>query len=143
VKVPKSEHGRREVPLTFDLALALRSARGAVDLDFEALVFASRRGGPPNHTNVMRRYFKPAAEEAGAPWAGFHALRHTCASMLFGEGRNIRHVQKWLGHHAPSFTLDTYVHLLDEGVGEGLDLAAELGQQGGRYHQRRFAPSHA
>ena len=27
-------------------------------------------------------------------------------------------VQKWLGHHKPSFTLDTYVHLLDEDVPE-------------------------
>ena len=35
-------------------------------------------------------------------------------------------MQKWLGHHAPSFTLDTYVHLLDEGVGEGLTLDLEL-----------------
>ena len=25
-------------------------------------------------------------------------------------------VQRWLGHHKPSFTLDTYVHLLDEDV---------------------------
>jgi integrase len=74
----------------------------------------------------MRRYLKPAAEEAGIPWVGFHTFRHTCASLLFDEGRNIRQVQRWLGHHAPSFTLDTYVHLLDEGVGEALDLGAEL-----------------
>ena len=65
-------------------------------------------------------------EEAGAPWAGFHTLRHTCASILFESGRNIRQVQRWLGHHSPSFTLDTYVHLLDEGIGEGLALDVEL-----------------
>jgi len=35
-------------------------------------------------------------------------------------------VQRWLGHHSPAFTLATYVHLLDEGVGEALDLSAEL-----------------
>jgi hypothetical protein len=27
-------------------------------------------------------------------------------------------VHRWLGHHKPSFTLDTYVHLLDEDVPE-------------------------
>jgi hypothetical protein len=27
-------------------------------------------------------------------------------------------VQRWLGHHKPSFTLDTYVYLLDEDVPE-------------------------
>ena len=70
----------------------------------------------------MSRYLKPAMEEVGAPWGGFHTLRHTCASILFANGRNIRQVQHWLGHHSPSFTLDTYVHLLDDGIGEGLDL---------------------
>jgi hypothetical protein len=30
-------------------------------------------------------------------------------------------VQRWLGHHSPSFTLDTYVHLLDRDLGEPLD----------------------
>jgi len=29
-------------------------------------------------------------------------------------------VQRWLGHHSPSFTLDTYVHLLDADLGEPL-----------------------
>jgi hypothetical protein len=35
-------------------------------------------------------------------------------------------VQRWLGHHSASFTHDTYTHLLDDGVGDGLDLDAEL-----------------
>jgi hypothetical protein len=29
-------------------------------------------------------------------------------------------VQEWLGHADPGFTLRTYVHLLDAGVGGGL-----------------------
>ncbi len=29
-------------------------------------------------------------------------------------------VQRWLGHHSASFTLDTYVHLLDNDLGEPL-----------------------
>jgi hypothetical protein len=35
-------------------------------------------------------------------------------------------VQRWLGHHSPSFTLDTYVHLLEDDLGEPLDLAEEV-----------------
>jgi integrase len=27
-------------------------------------------------------------------------------------------VQEWLGHADPGFTLRTYVHLLDEGIGD-------------------------
>jgi hypothetical protein len=39
-------------------------------------------------------------------------------------------VQRWLGHHKASFTLDTYVHLLSGDLGEPLDLSAELVGQG-------------
>ena len=67
-----------------------------------------------------------AAEEAGASWAAFHTFRHTCASLLFERGLNVRQVQKWLGHHSPSFTLDTYVHLLDDRLPDPIDLAGEL-----------------
>jgi integrase len=48
----------------------------------------------------------------------FHTFRHTCASLLFDAGRNIKQVQEWLGHADPGFTLSTYVHLMDEGVGD-------------------------
>jgi D-alanyl-D-alanine carboxypeptidase (penicillin-binding protein 5/6) len=37
-----------------------------------------------------------------------HTLRHTCASLLFANGRNIRQVSDWLGHADPAFTLRTY-----------------------------------
>ncbi len=47
-------------------------------------------------------------------WVGFHSFRHTCASMLFRRGYNAKQVQHWLGHHSPSFTLATYVHLLPD-----------------------------
>lgn len=35
-----------------------------------------------------------------------------------------KQIQRWLGHHRASFTLDTYVHLLDEELPEGLDVHA-------------------
>ena len=51
------------------------------------------------------------------PWVGFHTFRHTCASILFARGKSIKQVQEWLGHADPGFTLRTYVHLMDEGLG--------------------------
>jgi len=38
------------------------------------------------------------------------------ACRLFAEGRNAVQVQRWLGHHWASFTLD-YVHQLDSDLG--------------------------
>ncbi len=46
--------------------------------------------------------------------------------MLFAEGRNVKQVQEWLGHADPSITLETYVHLMDEGVGEPLELEVAI-----------------
>jgi integrase len=63
---------------------------------------------------------KPAAEVVGTPWAGFHTFRHTCASLLFADGRNAVQVQRWLGHHSAALTLATYVHLMDDGLGSAL-----------------------
>ena len=34
------------------------------------------------------------------------------------HGRNITQVSRWLGHAKAAFTLDTYVHLMDGGLGE-------------------------
>ena len=82
---------------------------------------------PLRPNNLSRRTLKPAAEEVGAPWAGFHTFRHTCASMLIADGRNVVQVQRWLGHHSPAFTLSTYAHLMDDGVGEALALERPSG----------------
>jgi integrase len=50
--------------------------------------------------------------------------------LLFERGANAKQVQRWLGHHSPAFTLETYVHLLDAGLGEALDLDVELAAVG-------------
>jgi integrase len=104
------------VPLARDLVDELRALRIAAD----APVFSSTTGGRLDRDNMLARVIKPAAQEIGAPWAGWHTFRHTCASVLFAEGRNVQ-VQRWLGHHSPSFTLDTYVHLLEEDLGAPLE----------------------
>jgi integrase len=75
---------------------------------------------------VRNRVLNPARKRAGLPWVGFHAFRHTCASMLFAEGRNVVQVQRWLGHHSAAFTLATYVHLLDGDVGAPLSLGLQM-----------------
>lgn len=122
LKPPKSKYGKRNVPLAADLVRELRVA----ERDADALLFPSLADTPLDYTSTLKRVLRPAAEEAGAPWAAFHAFRHTCASILFDGGKNAVQVQRWLGHHSPAFTLATYVHLLDGGVGEALDLTAEL-----------------
>ena len=39
----------------------------------------------------------------------------------------MKQAQEWLGHADPSFTLKTYVHLIDEGLGDATFLDAAVG----------------
>ena len=127
---PKSKYGKRRLRLTPELARALWLHRGKAEEG--ELVFTVAGGGRVDASNLMRRVLKPCAVEAGLgewvpdpkdnrklradTWVNFHSFRHSCASILFRQGWNAVQVQRWLGHHKPSFTLDTYISLLDEDV---------------------------
>src|SRR5262249_24963388 len=113
---PKSKYGKRTIPLSEGLARWLWRVKGTQPDD--ALAFPSGAGTYLSPSNVAARILKPAAKRAGVPWAGFHTLRHTCATLLFRNGLNAKQVQMWLGHHSPAFTLATYVHLLPDDLPE-------------------------
>lgn len=114
----KSRYARRDLPISLEVADRLGplvAGRGEREL-----VFRSTTGTILDPDNLADRILAPACSEAGVEWAGFHTFRHTVASRLFAGGRNVVQVQRWLGHHSPSFTLDTYVHLLSDDLGEPL-----------------------
>lgn len=111
---PKSRTGKRDIPLSTVTLQALWTAQGAPD----ALIFPGPRGTHMDRDSLWRNVLKPAATAAGVPWVGFHTFRHTAASILFANGRNPKQVQMWLGHSDPGFTLRTYVHLIDDGMGD-------------------------
>jgi integrase len=107
----------------------------------ESPVFASKAGTPLRPENVYRRALAPAAIGAGfkvevevkgkkkdRSAVSFHTFRHTGASLLFEAGRNVKQVQAWLGHADPGFTLKTYIHLMDAGVGDAAFLDRAVGQ---------------
>jgi integrase len=123
--VPKSRHGARLVPLPPELAATLRALRPLQAAD-DALVFPGREGGPADVGSLRRRVLVPAAARAELSGVGFHAFRHTCASLLIESGLSVLRLQRWMGHHSPAFTLETYGHLLDGDLGPALELGKEL-----------------
>jgi integrase len=94
-----------------------------LDAEDEDLVFPNRRGRPLNPNNLRTRVLKPAAKRADVPGIGLHALRHTCASLLIEERTSSLRLQRWMGHHAAAYTLETYGHLIDDEFGRALELA--------------------
>lgn len=86
----------------------------------KALVFTNKDG---RYLVAKRLYlhFKKLAEEAGAPDARVHDLRHTFAVISLQNGDDVKTVQTNLGHASASFTLDVYGHVSDRMQRESAD----------------------
>lgn len=123
---PKSKYGERSIPISPNIKKTLRARRGGAAK--KAPVFRTLDGTVLDYTTAQR-VFRRVADKAGLTWVTFHSLRHTCASWLFrdrergGLGATAPQVQRWLGHHSPSFTLSVYVHLVPSDLpsAEGFD----------------------
>jgi integrase len=110
VAAPKSAYGVRTLPLPRSLVVELARHRlASAHSGDEAPLFPTFTGTPLLPENVARRVFKPAVERAGVGWASFHTLRHTCGTLLARKGLRAEEIQAWLGHHAASFTQDSYI----------------------------------
>jgi integrase len=125
IGAPKSRFGRRLLPLEAELAGRL-SRRRSERAREEDLIFCTCSGAPLNPNNIRARVLVPALGRAGVARVGFHAFRHTCASLLIERGLSPLRLQRWMGHHSAAYTLDVYGHLIDAELAPPLDLASEL-----------------
>lgn len=57
---------------------------------------------------------------------GIHTLRHTFASMLFRKGVDAKTVSELLGHASVAFTLNVYVHLIEDQKSKAVNLIDDL-----------------
>jgi integrase len=144
---PKSDAGKRTIPLPKILATTLRELRlkSWRNGKENTLVFANGQGNPESHANIINRGLVPAMvragitidtgkkDEEGAPilkakYSGLHALRHFYASWLInpkdrgGLGLPLKIVQERMGHSSITMTADTYGHLFPRGD-DGAELA--------------------
>jgi integrase len=76
------------------------------------LVFTNRVGTPVGRQELVTGTFKPLLRRASLPNIRFHALRHTCATLLLSKEVHAKFVQELLGHATISITLDTNSHVL-------------------------------
>jgi integrase len=120
---PKSASSRRTVPLSPDVARALREWR--IAQGGGTLVFATKNGKIETHTNMLRSLAlvmrdAGVVDKAGNGKYALHAFRHFFASWCIspkergGRGLSPKVVQEWLGHSTIAMTLDRYGHLFKE-----------------------------
>jgi integrase len=85
-----------------------------VTRDLKKLLVRTWTGGRPDckHPNVVNRQCVDCGAEQ-LPALSFHALRHSCASILLAQGVPVRDVAEILGHSDVRLTLRTYAHVIE------------------------------
>jgi len=118
--VPKSQKGRRTIPLNSKVLAYLPAQRAA-----DQLVFHGVEGGRLWYGMFNTRIWRRAVERSGIDKSpNIHDLRHTYASWLLADGAPLNVVQSYLGHEKIDTTISVYGHLApgaDEDVVRLLD----------------------
>jgi integrase len=120
---PKTEKGRRDIPITPEIVRGLEDHRrrqlemrlkAGADWADNGFVFADPTGGPFDFERV-RRLHKKILADAGLPETfALKTSRHTCASALLKAGVHPKIVSDRLGHSSISITLDVYTSVEED-----------------------------
>jgi len=72
----------------------------------------SHADGRPLMPDSISNNFRKILKKAGIPHTRFHVLRHSCATLLIGNGIPVKMVSEILGHSSVYTTQDVYAHVL-------------------------------
>lgn len=132
VKSPKNESSIRIITLP-DIAINLlkeyKAKQNEIRLEMGDLWQDSDRlfvqfNGVPTHPDTISKWFSKFIKRNNLPKLTYHGLRHTNASLLIGQGVDVKTISGRLGHARTSTTTDIYSHLLkrpDEEAAQKLD----------------------
>ncbi len=104
---PKSKSSERTVPIPDFL-------RNELSDKAKNSEFLISKHGSYVDVRTYRRRFKKLLKKAGLSDIKFHALRHTFATRALEVGMEYKTLSEILGHSSVAFTMDVYVHSLEE-----------------------------
>lgn len=133
-KGPKSEAGKRVLPLPEPVFRALKAARSRQAQERLAAGEAYEGSGyvlvdilgRPFKTDKLRREAHRLMEQAGVRRVRLYDARHACLSWMANNGVPDTVVSAWAGHTDLSFTKRTYVHPDPQSLKAGSEKLGEL-----------------
>lgn len=123
---PKTETGKREIPLTEEAIKILRIQKEKdanmdfIHLECANLVFVNKNGRFLAN-NICHQSLKYICQRAKIRNISMHVLRHTFATRCIESGMRPKTLQAILGHKKLETTMDLYVHVTDESKAEEME----------------------
>lgn len=109
----KTQSSNRSIPLNENAINALNIIKSIRYFGEDSFVVSSSVEGVTS-PDTFKRTFKTIVDKANVPKYGVHATRHTFASKLFREGKDVKVISQLLGHSSVTVTYNTYVHVIEE-----------------------------
>ena len=119
---PKTKNSRRTIPLTRTMADELtrwkqQQAQDKIragDKYTDNGFVVTNEFGHYIEQKTFKDYYDHMLKDADIGHFTFHALRHTFATRALERGMDYKTLSSILGHYSVAFTMDTYVHSMDE-----------------------------
>ena len=119
---PKTKNSRRTIPLTHTMADELthwkqQQAQDKIragDKYTDDGFIVTNEFGHYFEQKTFKDYYDRLLKDADIRRFTFHALRHTFATRALERGMDYKILSTILGHYSVAFTMDTYVHSMDE-----------------------------
>lgn len=124
---PKSQAGKRTIPLTDEAIEILKSQKEVIDslkvvpLEWGGYVFLNKHGEPVTN-DAYNSALVPICRRADINRFTVHVLRHTFATRCVESGMKPKTLQTIMGHSTISVTMDLYVHTTDDEMFNEMDL---------------------
>lgn len=122
ISSPKTKNARRMIPLTRGAVEDLKRWRveqhrekmaAGTSYNDQGFVLATELG-KFFEKKMLAKHYERILKDADVGHFTFHALRHTFATRALEHGMDYKTLSALLGHYSVGFTMDTYVHCLDE-----------------------------
>ncbi|HKA69491.1 MAG TPA: site-specific integrase [Actinomycetes bacterium] len=131
---PKSERGKRTLPLTDALVVVLKRAqrrrrserlRAGASYAESGYVVVDALGQRLSPATISDRWDE-LTRKAGVRRITLHGARHTCGTIMHLQGVPVAVISTWLGHADTAFTMRTYVHSQPEALRSAADVLGSL-----------------